>query len=244
MTILHDTWQRTVLRLSADFPVLECSLLVVHPWMAAGHTTSSGQYLSPNNAVKFITDRLSGTGGQWDVVSFLICAPTAEAFLRQLTSFSAVLPFPEIGRLHRMVTTQLAQAISRMQLPAVSSPGIPPVQTLSVTTTRAVQAASKIASATRPSTGGMAALSGNMAAFKARRVAMLESVSQTVDSLLQTQCEAWGFISTGDVQRACVEIQKNIPQPDTVFSLALLFAGTDLSALRACCHEPDYRPRP
>ncbi|WP_438334667.1 hypothetical protein [Edwardsiella tarda] len=237
-------WKRTRLQLPASFRTVTGSIVAVHPWSSVGHTTPSGRYLSPDNAVTSVVNRLTGLGGNLDIVALLICAPTTEQFIDRLGEFAAVLPLPEIMRLSRLAKNQLTLAVSRMQLPAAAGSGLPMPQQLSVSTTRAVQAVGQIASATLPSASSLAQLGSSLAQFRQQRSQRLADISHAGDTLLQASCESWAFVSTGDVQAARLAMQKFIPQPDTIFSLLLLFAGDDLSTLRACVHEPDNRTRP
>lgn len=237
-------WKRTRLQLPASFRTFTGSIVAIHPWSAVGHATPSGRYLSPGNAVTSATNRLAGLDGHLDIVALLICTPTTEQFIDRLDEFATVLPLPEIMRLSRLAKNQLTLTVSRMQLPAAAGLGLPMPQQLSVSTARAVHAIGQIASATSPAASSLAQLGSSLAQFRRQRSQQLADISLAGDFLLQASCESWAFVSSGDVQAARLAMQKSIPQPDTVFSLVLLFAGDDLSALRACLHEPDNRPRP
>lgn len=237
-------WKHTRLQLPTSFRTVTCSIVAVHPWSSVGHATPSGRYLSPDNAVTSAANRLAGLGGHLDIVTLLICAPTAEQFINRLSEFAAVLPLPDIARVGRLAKNQLTLAVSRMQLPATAGSGLPMPQQLSISTTRTVQAMGQITRATSPAASSLTQLGSSLTQFKQQRSQLLADISLAGDSLLQASCESWAFVSTGDVQATRLAMQKSIPQPDTVFSLVLLFAGDDLSALRACLHEPDNRPRP
>ncbi|ACR69447.1 hypothetical protein DBV23_15845 [Edwardsiella ictaluri] len=238
-------WQRVHLTLPDELPPITCSVLAVHPWThGAGLRTDSGCYLSPENAIAFLADRIGAISDTQDFLLFLVCAGAADDFARRLTELAGVLPLPEIARLRRLVDAGQILAESRMQIPARPRPGIPAPTRLSLSNLRQLHAAGQATTAMMPMAGSLTELSQVLQRFHRQRNEHLNTLREHTQRLQQTSCELWQFSPAQNTRDVRQPLQWNIPQPEASFSLGLLFVGDDLSTLRACIYEPDNRPRP
>lgn len=226
-------WRESRLQLQTALSPLHCALLSVHPWTpGAGMVTRSGHYLSPQNAVGWLTGRLSGATGTRDVVALLLTATNTASFQSSIAGLAGVLPLPEVESLARKVRAMSELAVTRMQLPARSPAGLPEAVMMSTRTTRQLQRAAQAATAAGTGGASLSGLSGMQKTFSTRRAALLGKLSQASQALTQARCQVWSFCARDDVQMARLAMQERLPHPDHVLSLGLLFVGADLSGLR------------
>ncbi|ECC3379993.1 hypothetical protein ABM58_003524 [Salmonella enterica subsp. enterica] len=230
-------WEKAILRPSAMN--LKCSLVCLHPWSDnTGNITPSGRYLSPDNAVSALLPYLAESAKK-EVVALLLCAPSASEFLSLARQFSGAFPLPEIGRMCRMIYSQLTLPVSKMQIPAKPAIVLPPSAHLSTQTTRSLMQATTIAQAATPAAISLEALSSSLNHFKEARDKALQEIAARQAELQQNACPVWRFCNTGELHQAAALMQKNIPHPEWVFASAMLFVGDDLSSLREALHDPD-----
>lgn len=227
-------WQKQRLHIPDNLQPVSCSTVAAHPWVfGLGQHEESGFYLSPVNAVDYLIGRLAGADTRQDVSVFMFTSTTLPAFVSVLASAADTLPIPALTQVKRRANAAAGLALSRMQLPAPPG-GLPPSVPLSIVTTRAAAAITDmqqaVIAATGPSIGGIAA---ELAAFTDQRAQLLATALDTLKELQSGSVEAWVFNATGDTQTAAALMQKDIPAPDAVFTLALMFIGTDLAPLRA-----------
>ncbi|EGF1582463.1 hypothetical protein IB341_005219, partial [Escherichia coli] len=106
----NSVWAHAILRPAPM--AITCSVVCLHPWSEnTGNITPSGRYLSPDNAVSALLPYLT-ENTEKDVVALLFCAPSAGEFLSLARQFSGALPLPEVGRMSRMISSQLSLAVS------------------------------------------------------------------------------------------------------------------------------------
>lgn len=233
-------WEKAILRPSAMS--IKCSMVCLHPWAEnTGNITPSGRYLSPDNAVSALLPYLT-ENTEKDVVALLFCAPSAAEFLSLAGQFSGTFPLPEIGRMSRMIASQLSLVVSRMQIPARSATSLPAPVTLSTQTTRSMSLAATITQAARPADTSPEKLSSSLHQFMNARDQALQEIADQQAALRQKFCPVWRFCCKGALSQAAVLIQKNIPHPEWVFTAVMLFVGDDLSSLREALHDPDDCP--
>ncbi|MEG2692102.1 MAG: hypothetical protein RR987_16670 [Hafnia sp.] len=207
--------------------------MAVNPWSSdAGSKTASGSYLSPTNAIEDLTAQLSQAGGDKDIVIIMLTAPSSEGFIGQMQQLAQAFPLPVVGQACRMAQTQLTLQVSKMQLPARALGGLPAPAALSVSTVRQIAGAHAIAQAAASAGGDIEALSAAITQFKAARAAALSHIQQVSTALQQNICPVWSFCYSGDIQTARIEMKKDIPHPDHVFTLAMMFVGDNLAPLR------------
>ncbi|PAX78274.1 hypothetical protein [Citrobacter sp. TSA-1] len=236
----HPSWTASVLRPAAMD--ITCSMVCFHPWSEnTGNITPSGRYLSPGNAISALLPYLT-ENTEKDVVALLLCAPSASEFLSLARQFSGAFPLPEVGRMSRMISSQISLAISRMQLPAKPATTLPSPVTLSTQITRQLSQAAAIAQAGKPAPLSLEALSSSLNQFKDARNKALQEIASLQGTLQQNTCPVWRFCYAGALNQTAVLMQKNIPHPEWVFTAVMLFVGDDLSSLRGALHDPDDCP--
>lgn len=234
------TWKKAVLRPAAMD--VTCSLVCLHPWSEKiGNATHSGSYLSPVNAIYSLSPYLKDSTEK-DVVALLLCAPSTNEFLSLAQQFSGAFSLPEIGRMCRMISSQLSLAISKMQIPARPATMLPPPAIMSTQITRNMTRAAIIAQAGEPSSVSLEALSSSLSKFRMTRKAALQEIAQQQAQLQQNTCPVWCFNHSGELRMAATLMQKNIPHPEWVFATVILFVGDNLSSLREALHDPDDCP--
>ncbi|RTP93090.1 hypothetical protein EKN38_25430 [Enterobacter sp. WCHEn045836] len=222
-------WHSKKLTLSGDAASINCSLLSVNPWTpGAGRREASGCYLSPENAIRWATDRLSGAPANLDVTALLMSAPTLSLFASALASAAGIFPVAQLTQTRRRAVAEISLAETRMQLPALVG-GLPAASTLSISTLRQATGAQALISAagvTLPS------IDEAMASFKAQRLDLLAQAQRLLEELTAGSLPVKVVSAIGDTAGAVREMLEQTPDADHVFSLCLVFAGEDLSALR------------
>jgi hypothetical protein len=228
-------WKKQRLHIPDNLQPVSCSTVAAHPWVfGLGQREASGFYLSPVNAVDYLIGRLAGADTRQDVSVFMFTASTLPAFVSVLASAADTLPIPALTQVKRRANAAAGLALSRMQLPAPPG-GLPPSVPLSMATTRTAGAVGDMQraiteAAAGPGVGGIAA---ELAAFTTQRAQMLATALAALDEVQAGSVDAWVFTATGDTQTAAALMKKDIPAPDAVFTLALMFIGQDLAQLRA-----------
>ncbi|MDC9595765.1 hypothetical protein PSI14_02500 [Xenorhabdus sp. XENO-2] len=240
-------WQRKTLQLSPALSGLSAAIVPVHPFLyGVGQQADSGSYLSPTNAIHYLSNKLMGAGNL-NAVVLMICAKTHDEFMQNLMQFSSVLPLPVFSQVTRMAKTAESLTTTKMQLPGKLSGGLPLPQLLSTTTSRLAVNAQLIAKAKAQAGAGssIAGLKSQLTALTAARQSALQQVTDAISGLAGKSATVWAFSGKGNGAHVAEKLRKNIPEPDAVYTLAILFAGDDLSPLeRMLSHEPNYHPRP
>jgi len=221
-------WQRVTLGFPDNMASIACSLLTVNPWTyGAGQVTPSGNYLSPENAVKYLAGRLRNAGGTPGSVAFLITGTQSETFLTQLTQFATLLPLPDLQKTVRKAIAQAELAVTKMQLPGPQSLGLPDVAPLSLSTTRAAVNAQRIAEAAQSAAGGMSFddITNALQALEAAASEAQQQAAQALDELKAVRVDAWMFSDAGHPASIANNMLNAVPEPDAIFTLGALFVG-------------------
>lgn len=222
-------WHNKKLVLNGGAAGIICSVLAVHPWTpGAGKQESSGVYLSPENAISWATKKLAGAPSSLDVTAILFSAPTLPAFVSTLAIAADIFPVTQLTQVWRRANSALNLLETRMQIPA--APGdLPAAAALSVPTLRQASAAQALISSAGDSLPG---LSGAMASFNAQRASLLADAQKQLQQLTGASLAVRAVSTMRNTAGAIKEMRDDIPDPDHVFALCLVFAGEDLSALR------------
>ncbi|WP_340618945.1 hypothetical protein [Xenorhabdus entomophaga] len=239
-------WQRKTLQLSPDLSGITAAIVPVHPFVyGIGQQTDSGSYLSPTNAIDTLAKKLTGAGNINSLI-LMVCAKTHDEFMQHLTQFSSVLSLPVFAQVKRMAKTAESLAISKMQLPGKQGGGLPLPQPLSTTTSRLAVNAQLIAKAKAQASAGnsIAGLKSQLTAFTSARQSALHQMTEAIGGLKGKSADVWAFSGKGNGAHIAEKLRQNIPEPDAVYTLAILFAGDDIRPLERMLHEPNYHPRP
>ncbi|MBD1229417.1 hypothetical protein [Xenorhabdus griffiniae] len=240
-------WQRKVMQLSPDLSGIHCAIVPVHPFAyGIGQQTDSGSYLSPANAIDTLANKLTGAGNINSLV-LMVCAKTHNEFMQHLTQFASVLPLPVFAQVKRMAKTAESLAITKMQLPGKQGGGLPLPQPLSTATSRLTANSQLIEQAKAQASAGssVAGLKSQLTAFTTARQSALQQMREAINGLKGKSADVWAFSGKGNGAHVAEKLRQNIPEPDAVYTLAILFAGDAIRPLeRMLHHEPNYHPRP
>ncbi|MFB9995852.1 hypothetical protein [Providencia rustigianii] len=239
-TLIHPTWRKSVMKMSPTMSGTTCSMVQAHPFVyGLGQRTETGSYLSPTNAIKHIAKKLVGAG-EIDIVVMMVCAKTQAEFMNLLQLFSAVFPLPVFAQVERMAKTAANLQVTKMQLPGAQFGGLPKPQTLSTTNSRATMNAQliELAKNSAGSVSSIDAMKSAMSRFKSTRETALKDIGNKLADLLGKSTIIWSFTGFGTGDYLAEHLQKEIPEPDAILTLATLFAGSELSSLKGMLHEP------
>ncbi|NIC26514.1 hypothetical protein [Serratia plymuthica] len=221
-------WQRVTLGFPDNLVPISCSLLTVNPWTyGAGQVTPSGNYLSPENAVKFLAGKLKTAGGTPGAVGFLITATQSDSFLADLAGFAALLPLPDLQKTARKAVAEAELAATKMQLPGLQGTGLPDMAPLSLSTTRAAQNAQRIRAAAESAAGGMSfdAITDALQSLEDAASQAQQAAEQALTELKSRRVDAWMFSDQGHPANMANNLLNGIPEPDAIYTLGALFVG-------------------
>ncbi|MDC9590007.1 hypothetical protein PSI23_12015, partial [Xenorhabdus sp. XENO-10] len=120
-------------------------------------------------------------------------------------------------------------------------------QPLSTATSRQAINAQLIAKANAQASAGssLAGLKSQLSGFTTARQNALQHVTDALNGIKDKSASVWAFSGKGDGVHLAEKLRQNIPEPDAVYTLAVLFAGDDIRPLEKMLHhEPNYHPRP
>ncbi|EJD6581554.1 hypothetical protein M0L63_RS02445 [Providencia rettgeri] len=239
-TINPPKWENKILKMSPTMSGLACSILSAHPFVyGLGQKTEAGCYLSPTNAVNHIAKKLSGVG-EVEIVVMMVCAKSQVEFMSLLQLFSSIFPLPVFSQVERMAKTAANLQVTKMKLPDKQFGGLPKPQALSTATSRATINAQLIEQAANGagSASGIDAMKSAMSGFKSARESALKDIGNKLTDLLGKSMVIWSFTGKGTGDYLAEQLQKDIPEPDAIFTLATLFAGSELAPLKGMLHDP------
>lgn len=236
-------WRKSTLSIPDNMSGLTCSVLPVHPWLyGVGQAAGDVNYLSPANATEYLAKKLESVSEETSVVVHMLNAPTHSEFMGLLTNYASVLPLPVIAQVKRRAEEAARLAITKMQIPAKLSGELPTAVPLSTATNRLAVNAQRIAAAkVEAATGASAAgLLSALKDFASTRGSALSAAADALTALKGKTSPAWVFTAKGNGAYLAGELRKNIPNQDSVFTLATLFSGADLSTLEAMIHDDNH----
>lgn len=236
-------WRNATLSIPQDMSALTCSVLPVHPWVyGVGQAAGDTSYLSPVNAMEYLAKKLESVSDETSIVVHMLNAPTHTEFMGLLSDYSSVLPLPVIALVKRRAEEAAALAITKMQIPARLSGGLPAALPLSTATNRLAVNAQRIAAAKAEAATGASAdgLKSLLSGFAAARDSALAAAAEALATLGGKTAPAWVFTGKGSGTYLAGELRKNIPNQDSVFTLATLFSGSDVSTLEAMIHDDNH----
>ncbi|MEX9891291.1 hypothetical protein AB7W78_12710 [Providencia rettgeri] len=239
-TVIHPKWRKSVMKMSPTMSGITCSMVPAHPFIyGLGQKTETGSYLSPTNAINYIAKKLAGTA-ETEIVVMMISAKSHLEFMSLLQLFSTVLPLPVFSQVERMAKTAANLQVTKMQLPGAQFGGLPKPQALSTSSSRATINAQLIEQAKNSagSASGIDAMKSAMSGFKSVRKNALNDINNKITDLLGKSVVIWSFTGKGTGDYLAEQLKKDIPEQDSIFTLATLFAGSELSSLKGMLHDP------
>lgn len=233
-------WREANLAFTDSVAALTCAIVPAHPWInGLGQHTENGAYLSPVNAISYLTTKLTSAAATDDVVIFMVTGSNHDGFMKSLGQLTEVFPAPAFSQVKRLAQSAAELAVSKMQLPAKGGSGLPAAIPLSVPTTRAALAAKAIEQAQQAAGAGtsLADLKAQLSDFTGVRNSMISAAADGLANLQGKSARAWVFTGTGDMATTLVELVKSVPQPSAVFSAAVMMVGENLQGVKGMINE-------
>lgn len=234
-------WRFKKLSLPQGFKGLTCSVNAAHPWVyGLGQQTASGVYLSPANAVTWLAEKLATLTNTADVVVFMVAGQSFDEFVANLDPLAAVFPAPVFTQVSRLAKSAAELDMVKMQKPARALNGLAAELPLSVSTARDMTGAAVVASAAASGSISLAGLKASLADFTAQRENLLSGISDAAGELAAKSASAWVFQSSGEGATLVRELLKDIPALSSIYSVAIMLVGSDLSGIREMIHDSDH----
>ncbi|ENG2550210.1 TPA: hypothetical protein ACPYVZ_002122 [Citrobacter sedlakii] len=235
-------WREARLAFTDSVATLNCSIVPAHPWIyGLGQQTANGAYLSPVNAIRYLAERLAGTGGNADVVIMMVTGQTQDNFMASLDDLVEIFPAPAFTQVKRLAQSAAALAVEKMQIPAKAAAALPASIPLSVPTSRAAITAAAISQAQKAAGAGfdINGLKTQLSEFTQLRNQLISDVASGLNDLQGKSARAWVFTASGDTGATLPELVKNIPQPSAVYTAAMMLVGDNLDGIRGMIHDVD-----
>ncbi|MFV7361039.1 hypothetical protein [Citrobacter portucalensis] len=234
-------WELKRVSADVDLKGIVCSISAAHPWVyGLGQQTENGVYLSPANAVAWLAEKLASQTENADVVVFMVTGQTHDEFMSYLDPLMAVFPAPAFTQVSRLARSAAELATVKMQKPAKALNGLPAAVPLSVPTTRTMESAAAVASATASGSLNLAGLKASLADFTAMRSALLSCIADAAGELAAKSARAWVFTASGNGATMVRALINDIPAVSSIYSAAIMLVGSDLSSVREMIHDSDY----
>jgi len=233
-------WEYKKIILSREFNLISCSVTAAHPWIyGLGQQTENGNYLSPTNAVTWLAEKLASVTETVDVVIFLVAGQSHDEFLAYLDPLTAVFPAPAFAQVSRLARSAAELATVKMQKPAKATNGLPDAIPLSVPTARTMSSAAAASSAAGSVALSLAGLKASLADFTAQRSALLSGMADAAGELAGKSASAWVFSASGNGAALARELMQDIPAASSIYTVAIMLAGSDLANIRGMIHDID-----
>lgn len=237
-------WREARLAFTDSLAALNCSIVPAHPWIyGLGQQTENGAYLSPVNAISYLAEKLSGTGGNADVVILMVAGQTHDSFMNSLNQLVDVFPAPAFTQAKRLALSAAELAMEKMQIPAKYNAGLADVLPLSVSTSRTALAAAAVKKAQEEAAAAVdiGALKQQLGVFSRLRDSLLGDIAGSLEELQGKSARAWIFTASGDLATTLLELVKGIPLQSAVYSAAMMLIGDNLDGIKGMIHdlEPD-----
>ena len=237
------TWKKKIFSLPSEIRSVICTTLTAHPWaLGVGQKQETGFYLSPENAIKHLVNKLQQANSTHDVLVMMLTAGTLDEFILTLELAAKSFPLSELEQVSRKAKSYLSLANSKMQIPSIPG-GLPNAAPLSLSTLRAASRAEQLKNTLEQTeqNQSMASVNQLMQQFAQTRLSALQQAQKQLEQLQSGRFSVWVHSTEHDSQLAHMQLLDNIPDSDHVFTLAMMFVGDDLSALRAMVTQDDNR---
>lgn len=234
-------WKLSKLRLMNQIQTENIAVVAAHPWVyGLGQITGNGFYLSPVNAVAWLSEKLIGLPEEKDVVILMVAGQAHDDFMANLDQLTAVFPAPVFTQVSRLARSAAELAVEKMQKPAKAMNGLPDTIPLSVPTTRTMSSAAAVASAANAGVQSLSGLKASLASFTMQRSELLSGIADTAGELAGKSANAWVFTSTGAGATIALQLLKDVPVASSIYSAAIMLVGSDLSSIRGMIHDSDH----
>lgn len=234
-------WKKSDVRLGKNIQVGNVSIVAAHPWVyGLGQQTDNGVYLSPANAVAWLAQKLASLTERADVVIFMVAGQSHDEFMANLDPLTAVFPAPVFTQVSRLARSAAELATIKMQIPAKAANGLPEPVPLSVPTTRIMSSAAAVASAAAPGSLSLSGLKASLEDFTIQRAGLMSGIADAAGELAGKSASAWVFTATGNGTGMVKEMLTDIPAVSSIYTAAIMLAGSDLSSIREMIHDNDH----
>lgn len=233
-------WTLAKLGFPENLQSITCSLLTVHPWTyGAAQVTGSGPYLSPQNAVGYLAEKLRNAGEAQDVIVFLLASYTLPDFKATLDTMAGVFPLPVFMQTARKSTAAIQLEATKMQLPGVIGDGLPASTPLSVSTCRTAMKAQHLTKAAEQASQGssMEDIENALSSLSALRQQASQAAADALAALQGKSVQVWTYQAHGVPANIAADIVNGVPVADAIYTMGALFAG-DLEGLKGMITWP------
>lgn len=209
----------------------------LHNW-THGIKEPSGRYLSPENAVKVIADKLTDysdpnrPGGTVQSVGIMITAQRIEDFIAEIEKVAVLLPDTVFKQALDYAKSQQHLVTTKMiKTQTIGNPSLSPSADITPGSARMLQGIMRNALATASAVprDPMQALN----ALKARKAEKEAENNKKVTEMLKATANIYSISTTAQLEQTALEILNGVPDATHIFTVVAFFIGADLSNLRS-----------
>lgn len=229
-------WQLKSLQLTDNITPINCAVIDVSPWTyGAGRIEESGHYLSPENAVDYLAKKLIQSDHAGDVVIFMLAASQRDLFIQSLSVVNEIFPMATFKQTARYINADIDKALNRLQTPASFIPPLT-MTSLAVPTLQKIltcQASSRSAN----NNNSIDDLIKDLNVFQASQAAQQAAKLNEIAKLKSLTAPIFVFTSTGAADQVSLQMKRNIPVADSIYTVAVMFLAPELSTLRGLIND-------
>ncbi|WP_458118811.1 hypothetical protein OF381_10555 [Mannheimia haemolytica] len=215
--------------------------IAVHNW-THGKQEQSGRYLSPENAVKVVAKKFTDYAdpnrpqGQMQVVCFLATSSGQKDFIEQLERMSGILDYSEVKQALSYAKAYAELENTKMvKMPMISSPAFATDADLTPSIARKVSNAVSHGKNSSSISDPFDIINQ----LKAKKQAKEQAKVEEVKKLVGNEVTIWAFAGEGLLDYISLELQKNLPTAENIYSFLLVFIGENLTGLTGLLNEVD-----
>ncbi|MFD0966254.1 hypothetical protein ACFQ02_05230 [Seminibacterium arietis] len=213
----------------------------VHNW-THGIEEKSNRYLSPENAVKALKAKLTDHAdpnlpqSAVQIVAIMVTSPSLDDFITACEQVQILLPEPVFKQAYDYAKASRTLQDSKMiKTPTIASPAFSKPADITPQTSRQLQGILRNAQAVATASQAADPFTA-LAKLKEAKKARDQQNQQQVQKLLATSVKVYTFQGDG-MAASAVQIEKNIPTSQHIFTACLMFIGEDLTNIKGMLHD-------
>lgn len=202
----------------------------LHNW-THGINTLNGRFLSPENAIKALSEILNHSDngkpkGELDIVVLMVAKTTVEAFKKDVEQLSLILGESSLKQAFDYAKASENLAESKMiKVEGGSGSSFSRMADLTPKSGRMLQAMARKAE----SGGDPFKAIEKLKQRKAQREAEKQQEMQRIKNAKAT---VYAFISRGELDEIAFKLSENIPESESIYTACLCYVGDNLSNLK------------
>lgn len=198
----------------------------LHNW-THGINTPNGRFLSPENAIKALSEILRHSeNGEFYVVVFLIAKTTVSEFKREIEQLNLILGESSLKQAFDYAKASENLAESKMiKTEGGRNPSFAGVADLTPKSGRVLQAILR-----KGESGGDPFKA--IEKLKQRKAQKDAEKQQEIQRIKNAKATVYAFVSRGELDEIAFKLSENIPEAESIYTACICYIGDNLSNLK------------